>query len=53
MFADKSADSSLKIIDFGISRKFNPNKLMKKKIGTVYYMAPEMWKKGYNEKCDI
>jgi len=26
---------------------------MKKRIGTVYYMAPEIWKKGYNEKCDV
>ena len=42
MFADKSGDACLKIIDFGISRKFNVNKLMKKRIGTVYYMAPEI-----------
>ena len=53
MFTDKSPDACIKIIDFGISRKFTSTKLMKKRIGTVYYMAPEIWKKGYNEKCDI
>ena len=53
MMMDKDSDSCLKIIDFGISRKFSANRLMKKCIGTIYYMAPEIWKKSYNEKCDI
>ena len=42
MLSDKSADPCVKIIDFGISRKLVPKKLMTKRIGTVYYMAPEI-----------
>ena len=44
----------IKIIDFGtaIEVKEKGHKL-KKIIGTPYYMAPEVLKKNYNEKCDI
>ena len=41
------------MIDFGTSRVFDPNAKMKKRIGTPYYIAPEVLKKQYNQKCDI
>lgn len=31
----------------------NPEKKMKKKLGGVYYLAPEVIKGSYTEKCDI
>ena len=43
----------IKIIDFGTSGVFDPNDSLKEKIGTPYYIAPEVIKKKYNEKCDI
>jgi len=45
----------LKIIDFGLSTHFqrNTSKSMKEKIGTAYYVAPEVLRGNYNEKCDI
>jgi len=47
-------DSILKIIDFGTSRYFEKSSVkMKQKFGTPYYIAPEVLKKDYNEKCDI
>ena len=50
----KEDDSPLKVIDFGTSRLFDPSKKMRQRIGTPYYIAPEVLsKKGYNEKCDI
>lgn len=42
-----------KIIDFGTSRHFDPLKNMGELKGTVYYVAPEVISRKYNEKCDI
>ncbi len=36
------SDAVLKVIDFGTSRKFDRNKKMTKKLGTPYYIAPEV-----------
>ena len=43
----------IKIIDFGTSLKFDPEKSLDEKLGTPYYIAPEVLNKKYNEKCDI
>ena len=43
----------IKLIDFGLSQVFNPNKKMKELKGTKYYLAPEIITKNYNHKCDI
>jgi calcium-dependent protein kinase len=44
---------TIKVIDFGTSDKLRKNKLMDKKIGTPYYIAPEVLNNAYNEKCDL
>jgi len=43
----------IKICDFGTSKIVEKGQIQKKKIGSSYYMAPEVLKKRYNEKCDI
>lgn len=43
----------IKVIDFGLSRTFDANKVMCSKLGTPFYIAPEVLKQKYNEKCDI
>jgi serine/threonine protein kinase len=55
----------VKLIDFGLASPFIPyydqttGKVrqdflsMKTRVGTPYYMAPEVYKRGYTEKCDI
>ncbi|CAD8124734.1 unnamed protein product [Paramecium sonneborni] len=53
LFVNDNQNSPLKIIDFGTSRKYDPSKKMTKKLGTPYYIAPEVLKQDYNEKCDI
>ena len=69
LFATESPDSPIKIIDFGLSvllgkkdinKENDPNELKKygykrmtTKVGTIYYMSPEILKGSYDEKCDI
>ena len=42
----------IKIIDFGTAKIFHKNKIEKAVIGSSYYIAPEVLKQKYNEKCD-
>ncbi len=48
----ETINESIKIIDFGLSRLFSQKK-MNSKVGTTYYVAPEVLLEKYNEKCDI
>ena len=41
-----------KIIDFGTAKIFEKNKKEKEVVGSSYYIAPEVLKQNYNEKCD-
>jgi calcium-dependent protein kinase len=45
-------DNPIKVIDFGLSQIFS-NRKLKTKVGTAYYVAPEILKGDYTEKCDI
>lgn len=52
----KNADpySPIKLIDFGLSKKYQIGNKMTSVLGTPYYVAPEVIeKRGYTEKCDI
>ena len=42
----------IKIIDFGTAKIFEKNRAEKAVIGSSYYIAPEVLKQRYNEKCD-
>ena len=42
----------IKIIDFGTAKIFEKNRKEKAIIGSSYYIAPEVLKQSYNEKCD-
>ena len=46
-------NSNIKIIDFGLSALKNKTEKLHTILGTPYYMAPEVLKGEYNEKCDI
>ena len=43
----------IKLIDFGCSKIFTKERNHNELIGTAYYMAPEVVKGDYNEKCDL
>jgi len=53
----KGRDAEIKVIDFGLSKKFSldpANKSeMKTKAGTPYYVAPQVLQGKYDESCDI
>lgn len=52
LFDEKSDYMGLKLIDFGSACFFN-EKHMKEGMGTAYYIAPEVLKNNYTEKCDV
>ena len=41
------------MIDFGLSKDFTGQNQMTTMSGSPYYIAPEVIKKNYNEKCDL
>ena len=43
----------IKLIDFGTAKIFKKGKKETKFIGTSYYIAPEVLKENYDEKCDV
>jgi calcium-dependent protein kinase len=54
MLENKSSeDLSIKLIDFGTSNFIKNNQHLSMKIGTPYYIAPEVLKKSYGYECDI
>ena len=44
----------VKVIDFGLSRKFDPNqgRALDSVVGTPLYVAPEVLKQNYDHRCD-
>jgi len=50
---DEMKDFTIKLIDFGTSNYFEPSNKLTYKIGTAYYIAPEVINQSYTEKCDI
>ena len=50
---DKNDFPLVKICDFGTSKMFEKGATQKKLVGSSYYIAPEVLRKHYDEKCDI
>ena len=49
----KNKKYEVKIIDFGTAKIFEKGQPETKFIGTSYYIAPEVLKESYDEKCDV
>ena len=50
---DREGLPTIKICDFGTSKMFEKGAVERKLVGSSYYIAPEVLKKHYNEKCDV
>ena len=46
-------NNPIRVIDFGLSQVISPEKNLKTKVGTAYYVSPEILQGNYTEKCDI
>jgi len=53
LYDSKHSGASLKVADFGTSTLFSSEAFLQERTGTIYYIAPEVLKKNYNEKCDL
>jgi len=51
----KGDDAEIKVIDFGLARRYKPGsgEFMRTKVGTPFYVAPQVLQGKYTEKCDI
>lgn len=52
MLTHNSYDN-LKLVDFGLSYNFKKGELMTEKVGTPFYVAPEILNGAHTEKCDL
>ena len=43
----------IKVCDFGTAKIFEKGSVQRKLVGSSYYIAPEVLRKNYNEKCDV
>lgn len=50
---DFSEEGEIKIIDFGLAKYLGGDNTLKSKVGTPYYVAPEVLEGNYDNRCDI
>nr|CCA27347.1 predicted protein putative [Albugo laibachii Nc14] len=56
LFETNAEDADLKVIDFGLSCMDNSvtgENVMKIRVGSIYYVAPEVLKGRYDKSCDL
>eukprot|EP01066_Platyproteum_vivax_P010453 Platyproteum_vivax@DN4675_c0_g1_i1.p1 len=53
LYATKEASSSLKLIDFGFSKVWNPTTRMQASCGSLYYVSPDTLSQNYTNACDM
>ena len=53
LMSSTAKEAGIKVIDFGSSHVFATGEIMTQRVGTPYYIAPEVLRHEYTEKCDI
>lgn len=53
LFVNDSPRAEIKLIDFGLSKKYASDKELTEGVGTIYTMAPEVLIGNYTDKADL
>lgn len=53
MFAEPCIHSKVKMIDFGMATKFQPNQVLTELCGSPHYLSPELIGQKYNHQADV
>jgi len=53
LLKDKNDECSIRAIDFGLSTYYMPGKTYSEVVGSAFYVAPEVLRRNYSNKCDI
>jgi calcium-dependent protein kinase len=53
LFESKTSNSPLILIDFGLSKHFEPEEKLSQRVGSCYYTAPDVLNGSYDHRCDI
>lgn len=53
VFTEDNITSPVKLLDFGISVKYEKDQKLRDRTGTILYIAPEVIDGSYDEKCDL
>jgi calcium-dependent protein kinase len=53
LFERRGKNQEIKVIDFGLSKIFGDEQTMQTKIGTPYYVSPEILEGTYDKGCDM
>mmetsp|Transcript_4005 Transcript_4005/g.6698 ORF Transcript_4005/g.6698 Transcript_4005/m.6698 type:complete len:785 (-) Transcript_4005:21-2375(-) len=53
LFVNDSPHAEIKLIDFGLSKKYASDKELTEGVGTIYTMAPEVLKGTYSYQADL
>eukprot|EP00331_Platyophrya_macrostoma_P008000 CAMPEP_0176415388 /NCGR_PEP_ID=MMETSP0127-20121128/5781_1 /TAXON_ID=938130 /ORGANISM="Platyophrya macrostoma, Strain WH" /LENGTH=460 /DNA_ID=CAMNT_0017795383 /DNA_START=92 /DNA_END=1474 /DNA_ORIENTATION=+ len=52
LYTSDQPDAEIKLIDFGLSRFTEPHQLLSSKVGTPYYVSPDVINGSYDYRCD-
>lgn len=53
MYLDTSKRGGIKLVDFGLAKRWKGTQLMKSKVGSPYFVAPEVMTGNYDFRCDV
>lgn len=53
MFENNSPQAEIKVLDFGLSKKFQPGEKLTRGVGTIYTMAPQVLQHVYTSQADL
>lgn len=53
LFSTRDEDSTMKVIDFGLSDFIKPDRRLNDIVGSAYYVAPEVLHRSYSLEADI